>query len=409
MPALSINKRIPGYYTTFFGPNGPTTMSVNQTAQQFNATRTTVNTPKFRQPRPKWTLPMNPFTFTQEKRLWGNGRHDSWYVSSGREYHTIYTGDVYGVVTNPDLTIQSFTAADKAALDAQCRNKLRNKIKDQKANWVQFHAERKQLINMVATTCDRFTKAVSALKRGHYHAAARALGVTASHRKERKYKRSYAKDQSKAVSNGWLELQYGWLPLIGDVHGTAELLAQKIEKEIKSKSVAVVKETRQVKSSAVDYAGRKTDITGTLEHTVRYGVYYSTASEAAHTLSQIGISNPLLIAWELLPWSFVVDWFIPIGNWISSFDATVGLSFEKGYVTVMEKCQLSQVYSGTATKTSPSADPKTFWILSSVDYVKCNRAILTSFPSTGMPSFKNPVSFTHCANALALLRQTFKK
>jgi hypothetical protein len=408
VPAIDLNKRIPGFYTTQF-TSGTTTMTVNQIAQQLNIKRTTVNTPNFRKGRPKWTIPMNPFTFTQEKRLWLNGRYDTWYLSNGREFHTIYNGDLYSVVSAPELAVPFLSTADRAALDAECRNKLRGKIKDQKANLVQFHVERKQLFNMVAATVDRVTKCVTALKKGHYHAAARALGVSVSHRKERKYRRSFARDQSKAVSNGWLELRYGWLPLVDDVHGTAELLAQKVSREIKTKSTAVVKETRTVKSSSTDYAGRKTDITGTITYAVRYGVYYSSASEAVHTLAQMGITNPALIAWELTPWSFVVDWFLPIGNWLSSFDATIDSWFEKGYTTVFERYQITQVYSGIATKTSPSADPKTFWLLSSVDYVKCNRAILSSFPSPGLPSFKNPFSLIHNANAMALLRQTFKR
>jgi hypothetical protein len=42
-------------------------------------------------------------------------------------------------------------------------------------------------------------------------------------------------------------------------------------------------------------------------------------------LAQIGITNPALLVWELIPYSFVVDWMIPVGDWLSSLDALVGV------------------------------------------------------------------------------------
>jgi hypothetical protein len=32
----------------------------------------------------------------------------------------------------------------------------------------------------------------------------------------------------------------------------------------------------------------------------------------------MGLANPASIAWEFMPWSFAVDWAIPIGSWIEA-------------------------------------------------------------------------------------------
>lgn len=33
---------------------------------------------------------------------------------------------------------------------------------------------------------------------------------------------------------------------------------------------------------------------------------------------RLGLKDPLSIAWELVPYSFVADWFIPIGAWLQA-------------------------------------------------------------------------------------------
>jgi hypothetical protein len=45
------------------------------------------------------------------------------------------------------------------------------------------------------------------------------------------------------------------------------------------------------------------------------------------------LSNPLYVFWVAMPLTFVVDWILPIGDWLSSLTATLGLEFKDGYQT----------------------------------------------------------------------------
>lgn len=38
-----------------------------------------------------------------------------------------------------------------------------------------------------------------------------------------------------------------------------------------------------------------------------------------------GVDNPLGTAWELMPWSFVIDWFLRVGDWISALAPKISL------------------------------------------------------------------------------------
>jgi len=51
-------------------------------------------------------------------------------------------------------------------------------------------------------------------------------------------------------------------------------------------------------------------------------------------LNRLGLLNPVSLAWELVSWSFVVDWVVPIGPMFQALTAPAGLSFVDGTVSV---------------------------------------------------------------------------
>jgi hypothetical protein len=296
-------------------------------------------------------------------------------------------------------------AVDVDALDEQARTRSILDLKDQKVNLVQAFAERKQTARLFASTMKRCVAAVTSLKRGKFGEAARALGVKASPRRIRKYSKSWSEDQSQAVANGWLELQYGWRPLLQDIYGSAELIAQKNIREVRSiSSVSASKHYRDTMYKGGNSSNARYFFDIDRRVKIKYTVYYSTPSES-HTLAQVGITNPAYIAWELTPWSFVVDWAIPIGNYINSLDGTKGLTFEKGCRTFFQKIT---VFGKAVSETRPDGIT-TYTFYDAGDYLKveCTRTAISSFPRTSLPSFKNPFGTEHVANLLALLRTSF--
>jgi hypothetical protein len=49
--------------------------------------------------------------------------------------------------------------------------------------------------------------------------------------------------------------------------------------------------------------------------------------------NQMGFVNPLSVAWEVVPWSFLVDWVVNVGDVINSLTDLVGLELEDVYIT----------------------------------------------------------------------------
>jgi hypothetical protein len=61
-------------------------------------------------------------------------------------------------------------------------------------------------------------------------------------------------------------------------------------------------------------------------------------SNGLRTLNQLGLLNPASLVWELVPWSFVVDWFCPIGPVLNAMTAPAGLTFVTGTLS----CKVTQ-------------------------------------------------------------------
>jgi hypothetical protein len=49
--------------------------------------------------------------------------------------------------------------------------------------------------------------------------------------------------------------------------------------------------------------------------------------------SQLGVVNPASIAWELIPFSFIVDWFLNVGDFLNQFSDFLGLRIEDDYTS----------------------------------------------------------------------------
>lgn len=403
----SVNASVWKIVTDSFAPN---TITLSQTKRVGSVT------PGFNSPLRPRILPPLAFYFKQE--TWGPAPY------SVREYRPSINGDtpINSITFSPHarvLSLQYFgenSASFKAAQRAQCIVKLRNKLKDQSINAAQAVAERKQTAQTVISAATSIAKAYSSVRKGDLTGAAKALGVKVSKRAKRR--NAINPDQSSAASNAWLGLNYGWMPLLNDVYGAAEALAKSHDNRVIRKASQSTVRSWQKEENLVFPEGLSSASVGKRTETYsvnskwsyRVTVYYSISSPPTATLAQLGITNPALLAWELLPLSFVVDWFLPIGNWLSSLDATLGLTFLNGHSTEVTNYNSTyNLYSYTTRKSTPEWWFSTFGD-GSYQKVEVSRSVLGDFPaSPPLPSFKNPLSTSHITSAMALLRQSFKR
>lgn len=373
------------------------------------------NTPNFKQLARTGQLPCNFWQVHRQEQI----IHGKWsyrrviFNPGGSLYQDVEYTQNGPANSYVEGTIElDFANSDKESTEGVAVNGVLMKLKDSSVNLSVMAAEMGQTSKLLESTAQKVITAVSNLKKGNWNGAAKALGVPLSNKMQKKYSKKYkAEKAGNAVSQAWLELQYGWLPLLSDVYGSCEILAEKAYGTQKTRVTKTATRSLKQESSFQPEPLLTVKTVATRLYTVKYVVYYSVPNELKHSLTQLGITNPLLVAWEKLPWSFVVDWFLPVGTWLSTIDATYGLQFVGGSVTKSDEYIQLMTHVGSMQY---DANGKGYAELkdSSFTFFKVfhvSRAPLGGFPSGRLPSFKNPLSPQHAANLAALLFQAFKK
>jgi hypothetical protein len=403
------------------------TYNTNTLKNREITTRVGAITPNYAELSRLGKLPMQPLSFTFIRDTGGSGAIVYTYSppSSSSNNQTL-TGD-WGVngtgVNNTKAGSDPPSQAEKDSLVAEATTRALNKIKDQKVNILQDLGESRQTVSLLKNTVQRLAYAYVAFKQGNLLRAASILGVAKPSRSFRKKYNAAKRSTSVVRREGlqgsgvfsptnlaslWLEFRYGWMPLVYSASGAVTLYQQQLEagKTIRIQSYA--SRTWEKTTNAVSHYGG-VDVNHqqvcTTKGKVKYTLYYRIDRDEAVTLAQAGISNLPNLLWELTPFSFVVDWFIGIGNYLSSLDATNGLVFEKGCVT--------KSYRSNSIKTS-TWHPTLYYLNISGSVVAnhhqftLNRDVLNDFPSPTRPVFnRRGLGLQQYLSAAALLVTVF--
>jgi hypothetical protein len=298
--------------------------------------------------------------------------------------------------------------ATRTAVENLASTRTRLKVGRQKAGWGETLVQYNKTIDLFATNAIRIYRAMSSLKKGDIAGAWTALQVSARRRQGLRFQKSYAKSPSAAVGGMWLELQYGWMPLVKDIYGTVELLHEDLSsKDFLERATASASRTLDKTWHPENRLG--TTVSSSSVYAIKYIVYYRVIDRETRTLQQLGIINPVEVAWNILPFSFLVDWLLPIGNYLQSITATAGLQFDRG-VKCIKIAQTSTRTDHGEDLAGPPISRRTyrFNYTGSRRKIEFRREVLTDFPPVSLPSFKNPFSRDHLLNAVALL-STFKR
>jgi hypothetical protein len=277
--------------------------------------------------------------------------------------------------------------------------KARLAMKDSDVNLGVAFAERGATARMVGNNAIALAKAFKAIKQDRTWDAIKALGIA---------KRRGVSLRSESPIERWLELQYGWKPLLSDIYGACDAL----EKAPRSNWMITGKGSYREKIDIVKryYDGTNFRYDTTVKGDV--GVYVridaEPENELLHTLAALGITNPAEIAWELVPYSFVVDWMLPIGSWLSSLDAMLGYGPTWCSISRLSRAtwKVQSIPEFARTSRTIVETTKQSWSARK-EIVSLQRTVSQSVPLPSLPRFKDPRSLAHMANGLSLLAQAF--
>lgn len=356
--------------------------------------------------------------FTPYRTLWRKTYYPSWSIG-------------------PPVTTSYWTTAD----DTTTIMRLREVISGSEFNFGVFLGEGHQALNMITDAANRIYRSLKAVRKGNLWSAAVVLGLdpkyidakTFSIRKTpftRKINVSGSREFStvsfvrpikpktlpgavktvdsrfyvdrkivhhdrqaqKAIASRWLELQYGWLPLLEDTKQAAEMVAQICNYPfVKSYKARHKREKKMTPPSSYTQAI-------ICDGLVRSQIIARMEEVSVAKLS--GLTDPATVMWELVPYSFVVDWFIPIGNYLAARGVASALT---GTFVTSKTDKERWRFS---TQSAPAGDDTKY---SDVFYsgirITADRTVSTtlSVPFPKVRPLSKALSWKHCANAVALL------
>jgi hypothetical protein len=261
------------------------------------------------------------------------------------------------------------------------------KLANGKADLGSNIGEGKQTIRMVAGNASKIWRAMLALKKGQFSNVLSELGMNARDVLTGRY-----------PANLWLEYQFGWKPLLNDIHDGYTKFHEEVGRDL----IVTGKSTQSFQRSGSPSVP-DSNFTGsyTVDERASCRLDAIISIPELRQANQWNLVNPLSVAWELVPWSFAIDWFVPVGNTLNACTASAGLDFLSGSVTQVRETKQETRFTAQGDYTIVTDGTV------KIEKFQMRRNPVYSFPD---PSFyaktKNPFSETHTRNALALWNQT---
>lgn len=246
---------------------------------------------------------------------------DTYWSGSEGYICNMYGSRLLNQTVGDGLSCQGFDPAMSVSIPDRsyiAKNKAIKKAHDLDINLLQAYAERAQIANMLETTCNKLSAAWRAIRKGNVSSALRALG----------YRGPKRRLTTKDPAQQWLEIQYGWLPLLSDVYGAVQLLSPARDRALfRTRGTYLEEIHRKVSTALNGWIHRQAP---SARRTWLCQLFWTIDDTAYLQAAKAGLLNPALVAWEIVPFSFVVDWFLPVGDYLHSLTGIRGIRFLGG-------------------------------------------------------------------------------
>lgn len=150
-------------------------------------------------------------------------------------------------------------------------------------------------------------------------------------------KRSLSRHPGDTISNFWLEFRYAVRPLVFEMVQAMNALRAKINRAIRhtARGFSRLDDVSSESSTSVDYHQAQCSVRSITASSANFraGVLYQVMDNLNDIMAVWGLNQPLQTIWELTPFSFIVDWFLGIGNLISSWSISTQLSPQASWIT----------------------------------------------------------------------------
>lgn len=255
-------------------------------------------------------------------------------------------------------------------------------------------AELGESVGMFNNRAVQLYRGVRALRKGDFREFLRLYNLEPLP-KHRKLKRNRPKD----AAGLWLEYWLGWAPMVGDIYSAIEVLTSEMPKTEITASATTRGPTRTHEWGRTDNAGEGGGWSVSTSARVRYQATLRITNPNLFLMNQLGLINPAAVFFELVPFSFIFNWFHNLSDVLSQWSDWLGL-------------ELVDPFTGSKTTVTGTEWRKPQWTMIrsqfKVQQVVFDRSLGFTLPTLGWRKFDR-LSVTRGATAISLLLALFTK
>lgn len=325
---------------------------------------------------------MTPNPYIRTIQSWFPGAYRQYSYKDGSPYVSYYI-DKHTSIVSPFSEVVIDTIQGR-----NLQNELVARFQGSITNLSMMAKDLYDASNMALDYFKRVNRCWKDLKRGNYRKAFKSF--------------TGSRKMSKGMANNWLSFQYGVLPTIRAVQEGFEATNNQ-----KAQTIRLVQTVSGV---------RHISLAGNTDRHLYYGAsetvvsirgfrYFTTKEDIRRLL----VTNQVEVAWDATPYSFLLDWFVPIGDYLTQFGYSPNLRASAGCDSRLER---TSQYCGGSSKDSSGR------LASDIDEVRTEEVrfirqvggtmvLRPSFSET-LASSKIGLTTNRCANAFALLVQRIR-
>jgi hypothetical protein len=255
----------------------------------------------------------------------------------GTRPSSVYTGGVAGMLDPPSIDIES--------LKAQALAKAHANVSQTSAQGLVMAAEGKKTVLSLVSIFLRLIKILRKVKRLDVRGLANELSP-------------------KELADRYMELRYALRPLMYDTVDVIQTLNTSNpdgeRPRVTFRAFASASDSDSDEVPYLDdwgavpyYWARKGTLVKTVTRNVEVRAGVLTEIMNVSGLATWGMFDPIEAVWELIPFSFIVDWFINVGDTIGSITPNYGLNELASWLTVTDtvyrETALTATYGVSAT------------------------------------------------------------
>jgi hypothetical protein len=217
------------------------------------------------------------------------------------------------------------------------------------------------------------------------------------------------------LGNKWLEYTYGIKPLVSSLFGAADELVRANINRVRTftGSDTYRPSVQELPNLDIDgfFAetyGAMASESGVLKESVRLKIRMDVTDPAVNLL-RWGTMDPRQIAWELMPYSFVVDWVYNVGSYLRNAETAAAYrnAYKDGFWSYLYVADVQSVVS----RTSQTGGPFPILYVGSVSQLsftrRFSRTVLLSYPAPRMPVLDVRLGWQRILSGAALARRFF--